>query len=77
MGEERIKSIISALNRFELTELEKQFISSVEKHFKQNGTLTDQQASILEGIFREKTRGMRNAIHSKEGLPEKSIKKAG
>ena len=37
-----------------LTLREKQFAERVKKHFKEKGVLTDQQESILEGIYREK-----------------------
>jgi hypothetical protein len=33
---------------------EEQFIEAVKKYFDENGKVTDQQASVLEGIYREK-----------------------
>jgi len=64
MNKERFKCVISGLSRYELTVLEKQFVQSVEQYFKQESLLTDQQESILEGIYREKTRWMKKAILS-------------
>ena len=54
MDQERFKNILSALERYELTSREKQFIEAVEKYLNENGRATDQQASVLEGIYREK-----------------------
>ncbi len=64
MEKERLKCIVSGLNRYELTELEKGFVGSVEQYFKQEGKLTEQQESILEGLYREKTRFIRYTISS-------------
>jgi len=64
MDKERLKCILSGLGRYELTRLERQFVESIERYFKQENPLTDQQESILEGIYREKTRWMKKAILS-------------
>jgi transcriptional regulator with GAF, ATPase, and Fis domain len=64
MNKERLRCVISGLSRYELTGLEKQFVQSVEQYFKQENLLTDQQESILEGIYREKTRWLKKAILS-------------
>jgi uncharacterized membrane-anchored protein len=37
-----------------LTCRERQFVEAVEKYFHENGKMTDQQESILEGIYKEK-----------------------
>jgi len=60
MDTERLRCIVSGLNRYELTELEQRFVQSVEQYFKREGKLTKQQ----EGLYREKTRWIRNAILS-------------
>ncbi len=64
MNKERLRCIASGLSRYELTRLERRFVQSVEEYFNQNGMLTEQQESILEGIYGEKTRFVRNAISS-------------
>ena len=53
MDKERLKYIMSGLNRYELTGLEKRFAQSVEQYFKEKNMLTDQQESILKGVYRE------------------------
>jgi len=54
MGRGRFKCILSALERYKLTLREEQFVEAVKKYFNENGMVTDQQESILEGIYREK-----------------------
>ena len=54
MDQKRLKCILSWLERHELTMREKQFVEAVEKYFSENGRVTDQQESVLEGIYREK-----------------------
>ncbi len=67
MDKERLECIMSGLNRYELTGLEKRFVQSVEQYFKKKSMLTDQQESVLESVYREKTRFIRNAIFSTLG----------
>jgi len=54
MDQERFKTIVSLLERDELTLREKQFLEGVKKYFFEHNKLTEQQWSILEGIYREK-----------------------
>ena len=54
MNHKRLKGILSSLERHELTLRERQFVGAVEKYFRENGKVTDQQESMLEGIYREK-----------------------
>ncbi len=56
MDDKRLQCILIGLKRYELTLRERQFIEAVEKYFKEKGILTDQQQSIVEGIYREKRR---------------------
>lgn len=65
MNKDRLKCIVSGLTRFELTGLEKQFVRSVETYFNQNHLLTDQQESILEGLYREKIRFIKTSVSLK------------
>ena len=62
MNKERLQCIVSGLRRYELTKLEERFVHAVEEYFNENGILTEQQESILEGIYREKTRFFQDAI---------------
>jgi hypothetical protein len=54
MDPKRLSSILSRLNRFELTQREKHFLELVKAYFGERGCLTEQQEAILEGIHREK-----------------------
>jgi len=54
MDKERFKNILSVLHQCELTSREKQFLEAVRKYFYEKGAVTDQQGSILEGLYREK-----------------------
>ena len=56
MLKEQLERMISGIKRPGLTEREKQFIESAADYYNQTGRLTEQQESILEGIYREKTR---------------------
>ena len=67
MDKERIECIMSGLNRYDLTGLEKRFVQSVGQYFKEKSMLTDQQESILEGVYREKTGLIRNTVSSRSG----------
>ena len=67
MNKERLECIVSGLNRYELTGLEKRFVQSVGQYLKEKSMLTDQQESILEGVYREKTGLIRNAVFSRLG----------
>jgi uncharacterized membrane-anchored protein len=54
MDQERLKRIVSVLERDELTLRERQFVEAVKKYLNENGRVTDQQESLLEGIYKEK-----------------------
>jgi len=60
MDNKRFRSIASALKHYRLTEMEKRFVELTEQVHNQNGILTEQQESILEGIYREKKRWSKN-----------------
>ena len=59
--------MVAALGRYELPLLEKQFIERVKDYYELNGMLTEQQESILEGIYREKIRWTKKAMQ-REGV---------
>jgi len=67
MDKKRLTCIMSGLNRYKLTGLEKRFVQSVEQYFQEKSMLTDQQESILEGVYRERTGFIRNAVFSTLG----------
>lgn len=67
MDKERLECIMSGLKRYELTGLEKRFVQSVGHHFKEKSMLTEQQESILEGVYMKKTGFIRNAALSTLG----------
>ena len=75
MDQERFKCILSVLERYELTLREEQFIEAVKKYFDENGKVTDQQVSVLEGIYREKIR-IRKTFLGQNNLPKGSSLKA-
>ncbi len=54
MDQERLKRILSALERDELTLMEKQFLEGAQKYYFEHSKLTEQQWSILEGVYKEK-----------------------
>ena len=62
MNEERLRSIMSGLSRYELTSLEKRFVKLMEQNFKEERKLTGQQESILEGLYGVKTMFIKEAI---------------
>jgi uncharacterized membrane-anchored protein len=75
MDQERFKNILSVLERYELTSREKQFVEAVERYLNENGKVTDQQASVLEGIYREKI-WIRKAFFSRNNLSKGSSSRA-
>jgi len=62
VNKDRLKCILLGLTRFELKGLEKRFVQSVETYLNQNQLLTDQQESILEGLYRKEIRFIKTAI---------------
>jgi hypothetical protein len=69
----RLKCIMAVLGRYELTLLEKQFVGLVKEYFEKNGMITEQQESILEGIFSEKIRWMKKTARGEEAYTGKSL----
>jgi hypothetical protein len=59
VNSDRSKCIMAGLGRYELSLLEKQFVGRVKEYIQENEMITEQQESILEGIYREKIRGMK------------------
>jgi uncharacterized membrane-anchored protein len=68
MDQRKFKCILSVLERYELTLREKQFIFAIKQYFNDKGKVTDQQKSILEGIYKEKI-WMRKTFLSQNNLP--------
>jgi len=75
MDQIRFKYILFVLERYELTLREKQFVEAVKKYFNENDKVTDQQESVLEGIYREKI-WIRKTFSSQNNLPKDSSSKA-
>jgi hypothetical protein len=75
MGQERFKTIVSLLERDELTLGEKQFLNGVKKYFFEHRDLTEQQWSILEGVYREKI-WMRKTFCSQNNFSKDSSSRA-
>ena len=71
----RFKCILSGLEGCELTLGEKQFVESVKRYFHKNGMMTDEQESILEGIYKEKI-WIRKAFSGQNNLSKGSSLKA-
>ncbi len=55
-----------------LTLPEKQFVGRVKEYIQKNGMITEQQESILEGIYREKIRWMKTTARREEAYTGKS-----
>ena len=75
MDQKRFKCILFILGRYELSLREKQFVEALKIYFNENGKITDQQESVLEGIYREKT-WMRKTFVGQGNLPKGSSLKA-
>jgi hypothetical protein len=63
MNKKGIQSIISALILYG-TEPEKRCAQSAEQCLNQEGKLSEQQKRVLESLYREKTRWMKNSVLS-------------
>jgi len=74
MNRERFKRIVSVLGQDELTLRERLFVEAVKIYFNENSRLTDQQESILEGIYKEKI-WMKKTFSSQNNLPNGSPSK--
>lgn len=64
MQEHRIRRIISAIKRFELTADEREFIAFAERNANQRSPLMKKIEIILEGIYWQKTKFIRDSIIS-------------
>jgi hypothetical protein len=62
MDKGRLKCIISGLSRYELTSLDKRFVEAAKHSFEEQSGLTEQQDSMLESLYMEKTKWIRNGI---------------
>jgi hypothetical protein len=71
MDQERLKQILSLLKQHPLTLRERHFVEALEKYFVEKGSLTDQQESVLEGIYKEKM-WIRKAFSSQRHLFSKN-----
>ena len=62
MNKGRLKCILSGLSRYELTPLEKRFIEAAKHCLEEQGGLTEEQESMLESLYMEKTRWIKKGI---------------
>jgi uncharacterized membrane-anchored protein len=74
MDRRRLNGPLFLLEQEELTSREKQFVEAVKRYFFEHGKITDQQESILKGIYREKI-WMRKSFLSQNHLPKDSSSK--
>ena len=72
MNSERLKCIMAALGRYELTLMKNQFVGRGKEYCEKDGMITEQQESILEGINREKIRWMKTTARKEEVYTSKS-----
>ena len=72
MDKGKLAGMASVLRHCELTSLEKRFLGQVVGYFEENGELTEQQESILKGIYREKLRWMKKDAQPKDAYTGKS-----
>ena len=72
VNSDRFKCIIAILGHYKLTLLEKQFVGIVKEYCEKNGMITEQQESILEGIYREKIRWMKKTTQEEVAYISKS-----
>ena len=56
MDKREFRYLTSELRRYELTEIERRFVDLTGRQFNQTGILSEQQETVLRGIYREKTR---------------------
>jgi hypothetical protein len=74
MDRRRLNGPFSLLEQEALTSREKQFVEAVKRYFFEHGKLTEQQESILKGLYREKT-WLRKSFNSQNDLPKGSSSK--
>jgi hypothetical protein len=56
MDKREFRYLTSELRRYELTEIERRFVDLTGRQFNQTGVLSEQQETVLRGIYREKAR---------------------
>jgi hypothetical protein len=74
MDRRGLNGSFSLLEQEALTSREKQFVEAVKRYFFEHGKLTEQQESILKGLYREKT-WLRKSFCSQNDLPKGSSSK--
>jgi hypothetical protein len=75
MDQARFETMVSSLDQDGLTLREKQFLEAVKTYFFEHSKLTEQQESILEGLYREKI-WMRKTFFRQNNLPKGASSKA-
>jgi hypothetical protein len=67
MDQKRLRCIVTSLSGYELNSRERQFVDWAVECFTSKKSLTQQQESILEGIYREKMRWAKLGLITKRG----------
>ncbi len=75
MDLKRLGFIISGLNAFKLTQHEKRFLELVEVYFRERGMLTEEQETMLEGIYKEKLTWERLGLITRQTAAKGAISK--
>ena len=73
--QQRLNCPLFLLEQEELTSREKQFVEAVKRYFFEHGKVTEQQESILKGIYKEKI-WTRKSFFSQNNQPKGSSSKA-
>jgi len=75
MEQQRLNCPLFLLEQEKLTSRERQFVEAVKKYFFEHGKVTEQQESILKGIYREKMwmrKSFFNQNHQSKGSSSKA-----
>ena len=76
MDRRRLNGSLSLLEQEALTPREKQFVEAVKRYFLEHGNLTEQQESILKGIYKEKIWMRKSFFSQNHLLKDSSLKPA-
>jgi len=76
MDRRRLNGPLSLLEQEALTPREKQFVEAVKRYFLEHGKLTEQQESILKGIYKEKIWMRKSFFIQNRLLKDSSLKPA-
>jgi uncharacterized membrane-anchored protein len=75
MEQQSLNCPLFLLEQEKLTLRERQFVEAVKRYFFEHGKVTEQQESILKGIYKEKI-WMKKSFFSQNNQPKGSSSKA-